>query len=999
MELTEENRLRRRLTPANRFIGCVVACALMLLVVVAPGQGKLSTPVPTVPANGVSADSVPWFAWTAVPGAAAYEFQIAADAGMNSPVLGRGKDHFQTRNLRATLTESIPNGTYYWRVRAVTKTGDISAWSRVSSFTKRLSGAAIALAPPPGTVVNYLSEPLKLSWGPAVTGAASYQLRIGTDPSFGSLIGGGPIETVGTSFTLGAAMPPGTYYWDVTPIDAQGNPGVKSNWSSFQWHWPSLTNPTVTDLAPESEVYDPQFSWDRVLGAARYEVEVNSSQDFAPGSKVCCALSTTATSLSPTTLFKDNVYYWRVRALDTDGNAGDWNLGPSFTKTFDKLPPVGPVTLPSIKNFHIRDNLDDPGVDQIETQVGYQTHVPILVWDRVPGASSYQVEVTPWISAISACDWAASDRTRWQVITATTAWTPLGTPLGGNPPFGNPTSVATENNATHLLNDQKYCARVRAQSDRDNAGKQIFGDYTDLQSNVEGWAFQWIGAPPSEGRSAGCNSGVYLCEADYVSVQRGATMTRMPFFTWRPVAGKESYFVIVAKDAAFTNIVDYAFTQLPAYAPRTGFQATTYPDETTLYYWVVLPAVRSDGTISAAGSPVLGSPGNFQKRSQPPLELKPRDGEDVSDQPIFQWISAEGQSSSIEGARRYRLQVAQDPSFANLIDDVTTDSTAYTSDTSYPADTVLYWRVRAEDENHVGLSWSCERDAAAGCTAGNTKKFRKLLRKPEVTSKLIETGDYIPTWTWKPTAGAVSYDVAADLPDGTHRDLKGIRTPAFTPTLMYGTGVFRWSVRANFPTLTSRPISGPYSDTASFTRTIGEPGGAHADVSKKHILLLWEPKAGAKAYNVEISERRDFARLVERVTTDNTSYAPLLTKSPYERGGPLYWRVAAIDGGRNVGDFTPARQIARPKTMRLVASGALTWRRPTTVTITVRDPQNHPLRVVAVRVAGAGVRPGARRTNANGRVTFHLRATRRGTVTYRATKTGYEPAVLKQRVR
>ena len=108
------------------------------------------------------------------------------------------------------------------------------------------------------------------------------------------------------------------------------------------------------------EMFDPQFSWDPVPGATKYEVEVNSSVDFAPGSKVCCAQLTTSTSLAPNVVFRDNTYYWRVRALDAAGNAGVWNRGPDFVKTFDKVPPV---TAPSIKNMHMRDNLADPGTD------------------------------------------------------------------------------------------------------------------------------------------------------------------------------------------------------------------------------------------------------------------------------------------------------------------------------------------------------------------------------------------------------------------------------------------------------------------------------------------------------------------------------------------------------------------------------------------------------------------------------------------------------------
>ena len=77
-------------------------------------------------------------------------------------------------------------------------------------------------------------------------------------------------------------------------------------------------------------------------------------------------------------MFRDNTYYWRVRALDAMGNAGVWNRGPDFVKTFDKVPPV---TAPSIKNLHMRDNLADPGTDVDPGTAGYQTNVPVLKWD------------------------------------------------------------------------------------------------------------------------------------------------------------------------------------------------------------------------------------------------------------------------------------------------------------------------------------------------------------------------------------------------------------------------------------------------------------------------------------------------------------------------------------------------------------------------------------------------------------------------------------------
>ena len=111
----------------------------------------------------------------------------------------------------------------------------------------------------------------------------------------------------------------------------------------------------------DTEVYDPIFSWDPVPGAATYELEINPQEDFSPGSRVCCVGVGFPKIIAPTlpgAELKDNTYYWRVRAIDAFGNAGSWNVGPSFVKTFDKVPPV-PGT--SVKNVRLRDNLSDPG--------------------------------------------------------------------------------------------------------------------------------------------------------------------------------------------------------------------------------------------------------------------------------------------------------------------------------------------------------------------------------------------------------------------------------------------------------------------------------------------------------------------------------------------------------------------------------------------------------------------------------------------------------------
>jgi hypothetical protein len=725
-------------------------------------------------------------------------------------------------------------------------------------------------------------------------------------------------------------------------------------------------------------VYDPMFTWDAVPGAAKYELEINPSQDFAPGSKVCCTGTLISNSYAPPAMLLDNTYYWRVRSLDAFGNAGNWNMGPSFTKTFDKVPPV---TAPSVKNLRMRDNLSDPGSDVDGAAPGYQTYVPVVTWDPVPGASSYEVDVFPFEAGM--CNWSSSDLDHWHSQTATNAWTMLGHSWNNVKPYANARSVANEPWRPDL--NGQYCVRVRARSDRagDFGTFEVYGDYTYMNGGTAP-AFEWAGDPPGGACSPTCVTG-NLGSDDYLLPATGVTTTRMPLFTWKAMAGKQSYFVLISKDPSFSNIVDYAFTQLPAYAPRGPNWIMTYPDETTLYYWAVLPANLATGS-GAVGDPLSAAPPNFRKESTPPLLTTPTAGEDVVGQPTFRWSPA-------EGARKYRLQVSQDPSFGALLDDVSSAATAYTANKAYPADTVLYWRVRADDENLTGLRWS------------SVGSFQRRLPVPSPHFDAV-AGEMFPVMSWDPVPGAVSYRVAVDEPDGEHFEYDDFRSAAAAFVKMTGTGVTGIRVRANFPTNTASVTPGPWSNTAFHTRTVGEPTGARTDATDDHVLLSWDPKLGTKQYRVVVSSREDFSAQVEDVKTDNTSYAPQLMLASYLTGGTFWWKVAAMDEDMNLGDFTRPHSFSVKRgsvvhtTQRLTVSakGRLQARRLRRLVVTVKAGAR-PIAGAKVRAYGGGLVTKWRATNKNGQVVFRLRPKTKGMVFFQAMKAGYVAGSGKLRVR
>jgi small subunit ribosomal protein S12 len=171
------------------------------------------------------------------------------------------------------------------------------------------------------------------------------------------------------------------------------------------------------------------------------------------------------------------------------------------------------------------------------------------------------------------------------------------------------------------------------------------------------------------------------------------------------------------------------------------------------------------------------------------------------------------------------------------------------------------------------------------------------------------------------------------------------------------------------------------------------------DASRDHVLLKWEPKPGVKKYRVQIATRQDFALNVEDVTTDNTSYAPTLTLSAYLTRQTMYWRVAGVDEGNNVGDYTPAQPIRAAKRLRLAIRGRAVRGRSTRVTVSVSRATGGAVAGATVRVSGAGMRARAARTNRSGKARLVVRPTRPGVVTYRATKSGFQPAVVTTRVR
>ncbi len=132
--------------------------------------------------------------------------------------------------------------------------------------------------------------------------------------------------------------------------------------------------------------------------------------------------------------------------------------------------------------------------------------------------------------------------------------------------------------------------------------------------------------------------------------------------------------------------------------------------------------------------------------------------------------------------------------------------------------------------------------------------------------------------------------------------------------------------------------------------------------------------------------------------TPLTSWAPKLDQAWYRAGGPLWWRIAVVDGGNNTGAFTTGR-VTIPKQMVVSAKGVLRRGRSGSIVVTVLDSKRKPVSAAALRSSGAGSKVAKARTGRRGTGTLRIRATKRGTVKIRVIKRGWLDGTLSVKVR
>jgi hypothetical protein len=280
-----------------------------------PNNPPPGTPVLGSPPNAYAfVDSTSLnFDWGDVSGATGYVIEISPNSGFSSYF------EFDSTDASSSYRNITPfnSGLYYWRVTAYNTNG-YSSRSTVWQFTitRNLPPSAPTLFyPNDGYQADSIH--LTLDWNEP-SGATGYILEISNNQNFTSYFEFDSTLALSNYRNISAFIP-GTYYWRVTADNAYGY----SSRSSVR-HFiitggqvpapPTLLSPGDGLLSSSAFI---TFDWSDVSGGTRYEIQIDTDNQFSPP---LISDSTLLTSgYQNTDSFPNATYYWRARVRNNNG--------------------------------------------------------------------------------------------------------------------------------------------------------------------------------------------------------------------------------------------------------------------------------------------------------------------------------------------------------------------------------------------------------------------------------------------------------------------------------------------------------------------------------------------------------------------------------------------------------------------------------------------------------------------------------------------------------
>ena len=318
-----------------------------------------------------------------------------------------------------TWTQSIPIGTWYWRVttRDSVHTTAVSPPSTTGNFSITLTppSAPTLTAQPATAYTSGTDKGITFNWG-SVTApdndACQYQVQVSSNPGFSPVSYTSAWQS-GTSWTQ--VVPIGSWYWRVTTRDSIHTTAVSSP-SVFGGFGIAYAAPAAPALVAQpnyssgSDV-DVTFQWNAVTPTdgdpMEYYVEVSSTEDFA----AIVYQSTWQAATGWTQSVAPGTWYWRVKDRDSVHTTAvsSPSASSSFAISTDPLPPIAPVLIAQAN-----------GSTACTTSYTHN-----LQWNAVTAPDGHAVEYYLQLDTVNTFDSANLQQPGWISATSWTTPAPL----------------------------------------------------------------------------------------------------------------------------------------------------------------------------------------------------------------------------------------------------------------------------------------------------------------------------------------------------------------------------------------------------------------------------------------------------------------------------------------------------------------------------------------------------------------------------------------------
>ena len=480
-----------------------------------------------------------------------------------------------------------------------------------------------------------------------------------------------------------------TYYWRVR----SKTDGSYSNWSnnfsfSTKLNAPALIYPSNNSTGVS---INPTFSWHLVPNATIYQISVSTKADFS--TTFFTADSLKDTTLTSPNLIADETFYWRVKAK-SDFSESEWSEVWTFKTTFG----APELIYPAKDTINIPVDLD-------------------FVWGKVENSEYYklkysknetmedfvEVQVDTTTANVKNLDY--DTKYYWQVKTGNAqgesdyseiwSFTTLIEPVVLVSPNdkSNNVSINPEFNWEKLPDQDKYQFQL---SKNENFEQIVLDTILTNQTTfnlqqLDGFTQYYWRVRVNQDPKLGYWSTVFsfrtvidkpnLRYPDNHSKNHPTTIQ----FLWFPREGAKYYFLQVARDQNFNDLI----------ISIDSIQSTTYKIDglefEKEYFW----RVRASNEL---GFSDWSEVWDFRTSSVRPVLLRPADNSlNLSNPVTIEW-------QPIEGATNYFLQISKDENFNDLVisqDALANNNYEFTGEYNQ----TYYWRVKVKINSYES-DWS-----------------------------------------------------------------------------------------------------------------------------------------------------------------------------------------------------------------------------------------------------------------------------------------------------